>query len=143
MADAGVKVNMGAHGQLQGLGAHWETWMLAAGGMSNMEALKAATINAAQYIGAGEDIGSLKVGKMADLIVLNDNPLDNIENTENIEMVMVNGRLYDAETMNEIGNRTKERLPFWWEQNKYNQSFPWHAETQSFLDGGCGCQSGH
>lgn len=143
LADAGVKVNMGAHGQLQGLGAHWETWMLAAGGMSNMEALKAATINAAQYIGAGEDIGSLKVGKMADLIVLNDNPLDNIENTENIEMVMVNGRLYDAETMNEIGNRTKERLPFWWEQNKYNQSFPWHAETQSFLDGGCGCQSGH
>ena len=80
---------------------------------------------------------------MADLIVLNDNPLDNIENTENIEMVMVNGRLYDAETMNEIGNRTKERLPFWWEQNKYNQSFPWHAETQIFLDGGCGCHSGH
>ncbi len=60
LTDAGVKVNMGAHGQLQGLGAHWETWMLAAGGMTNLEALKAATINAANYIGAGNDIGSLE-----------------------------------------------------------------------------------
>lgn len=70
LTDAGVKVNMGAHGQLQGLGAHWETWMLQQGGMTNLEALKAATINSAEYIGAGEDIGSLKVGKLADFIVL-------------------------------------------------------------------------
>ncbi len=143
LTDAGVKVNMGAHGQLQGLGAHWETWMLAAGGMTNMEALEAATINAAEYIGAGNDIGSVKVGKLADLVILTENPLDNIENTQTVEMVMINGRLYDAETMDEIGNRSKKRLPFWWEQNKYNQAFPWHAETQSFLDGGCGCQTGH
>ena len=143
LTDAGVKVNMGAHGQLQGLGAHWETWMLAAGGMTNMEALKAATINAAEYIGAGEDIGSIKVGKMADLVVMSENPLDNIENTQTIEMVMVNGRLYDAETMDEIGNRNKKRKPFWWEQNNYNQAFPWHQETDSFIDGGCGCTTGH
>ena len=57
---------MGAHGQLQGLGAHWETWMLAAGGMTNLEALKTATINAAHYIGAGKDIGSIENGKLAD-----------------------------------------------------------------------------
>ncbi len=143
LSDAGVKVNMGAHGQLQGLGAHWETWMIAAGGMSNMEALKAATINPAKYIGAGDDIGSLKVGKMADLIVLSENPLEDIENTQTVEMVMVNGRLYDAETMNEIGTRMKERPPFWWEHNKYNQAFPWHESTHSFLDGGCGCHAGH
>ncbi len=143
LTDAGVKVNMGAHGQLQGLGAHWETWMLAAGGMTNMEALKAATINAAQYIGAGRDIGSLKGGKMADLIILSENPLDDIENTQTIEMVMVNGRLYDAETMNEIGNHPKERKIFWWENDKYNQAFPWHEETESFLNSGCGCQMGH
>jgi imidazolonepropionase-like amidohydrolase len=143
LTDAGVKVNMGAHGQLQGLGAHWETWMLAAGGMTNMEALEAATINAADYIGAGDDIGSVKVGKLADLVILTENPLENIENTQTVEMVMINGRLYDADSMNEIGNRSKKRLPFWWEQNKYNQAFPWHSETESFLDGGCGCQTGH
>ncbi|WP_114490885.1 amidohydrolase family protein [Candidatus Ulvibacter alkanivorans] len=142
LSDAGVKVNMGAHGQLQGLGAHWETWMLAQGGMSNLEALKAATINAAEYIGAGADIGSLKEGKMADLIILNANPLDAIENTRQIEMVMANGRLYDANTMNEIGNRTKERLPFWWEANNYNQAFPWHQSSQGFMHAGCGCHVG-
>ena len=143
LTDAGVKVNMGAHGQLQGLGAHWETWMLAAGGMTNLEALKAATINAANYIGAGSDIGSLEKGKMADLIILTKNPLEDIENTQTVEMVMINGRLYDANTMNEIGNRPKERMPFWWENNKYNQAFPWHQETESFMKGGCGCGASH
>jgi|TARA_R100000479_G_scaffold51000_3_gene24119 imidazolonepropionase-like amidohydrolase/Tol biopolymer transport system component len=143
LSDAGVKVNMGAHGQLQGLGAHWETWMLKQGGMTNLEALKTATINAAEYIGAGDDVGSLEKGKMADLIVLTDNPLDDIENTQSIEMVMVNGRLYDANTLNEIGNHPKERAPFWWENNKYNQAFPWHQETESFMRGGCGCHVGH
>ncbi|OAD92626.1 amidohydrolase [Aequorivita soesokkakensis] len=139
LSDAGVKVNMGAHGQLQGLGAHWETWMLQQGGMSNLEALKAATINSAEYIGAGEDIGSLKEGKLADLIVMDKNPLEDIENTQTIEMVMINGRLYDTETMNEIGNNPKERLPFFWEMEKYNQAFPWHQETHGFMDGGCSC----
>lgn len=143
LTKAGVKVNMGAHGQLQGLGAHWETWMLAAGGMSNFEALQAATINGANYIGAGNDVGSLEVGKMADLIVLAKNPLENIENTQSIEMVMINGRLYDANTMNEIGNRPKERKSFWWEDNNYNQAFPWHQESESFTKGGCGCHIGH
>ena len=143
LTDAGVKVNMGAHGQLQGLGAHWETWMMAAGGMTNMEALKTATINAAEYIGAGADIGSLKVGKLADLIVLSDNPLDNIENTQTVEQVMVNGRLFDASTMNEIGNASEQRKPFYWENNKYNQAFPWHQETNSFMRPTCGCQVGH
>ncbi|NGX84827.1 amidohydrolase family protein [Aequorivita sp. KMM 9714] len=139
LSEAGVKVNMGAHGQLQGLGAHWETWMINQGGLSNLETLKAATINSAEYIGAGEDIGSLKVGKLADLIVMDKNPLEDIENTLSINMVMVNGRLYDTETMNEIGNNPKERLPFFWELDGYNQAFPWHQETQGFMDGGCTC----
>lgn len=143
LTDAGVKVNMGAHGQLQGLGAHWETWMMAAGGMTNMEALKTATINAAYYIGASQDIGSLKAGKLADLIVLAENPLDDIENTQTVEMTMINGRLYDTATMNEVGNSPKERLPFWWEDNRYNQAFPWHEEANSFTIPGCGCHAGH
>jgi Tol biopolymer transport system component/imidazolonepropionase-like amidohydrolase len=143
LSDAGVKVNMGAHGQLQGLGAHWETWMLQQGGMSNLEALKTATINAAEYIGAGGEIGSLKKGKLADLILLDKDPLDDIENTQSIEMVMLNGRLFDTKTMNEIGNHPKERKPFFWELSGSNEAFPWHEEMQSFLYGGCGCQQGH
>ena len=140
---AGVKLNMGAHGQLQGLGAHWETWMLASGGLSNHEALKAATINGANYIGAGQDIGSLEVGKLADLIVLDKNPLEFIENTKTIEHVMINGRLYDTNTLNEVGNNPKPRAPFYWEIPGYNKAFPWHQETQSFMRGGCGCHIGH
>ena len=126
LSDAGVKINLGAHGQLQGLGAHWELWMLQQGGMTNHEALQAATINGANYIGAGNDIGSLKVGKLADLIVLDKNPLEDIRNSDSVIYTMVNGRLYDTETMNEIGNYPKERTKFYWENNKYNKAFPWH-----------------
>ncbi|MHA6279586.1 amidohydrolase family protein [Salinimicrobium sp. CAU 1759] len=128
LSDVGVKVNMGAHGQLQGLGAHWELWLIQMGGMSNMEALKTATINAAEYIGLGDEIGSLEEGKLADLIVLEENPLEDIQNTDSVIYTMVNGRLYDANTMNEIGNEPKERLDFYWENNRYNPSFGWHEE---------------
>ena len=141
LSDAGVKANLGAHGQLQGLGAHWELWMLKAGGMSTMEALKTATINPAEYIGMGDEIGSLKEGKLADLIVMDKNPLEDIENTNSVRYTMVNGRLYDTETMNEIGNEPKERGQFYWENNKYNQAFPWHEETQSFMIPGCSCHA--
>ncbi len=64
----------------------------------------------------GDHIGSLEVGKLADLIVIDGNPLENIFDTENVVYTMVNGRLYDASTMNEIGNHSRERLPFWWER---------------------------
>ena len=143
LTDNGVKVNLGAHGQLQGLGAHWELWLLHQGGMTNIQALRAATLNGAQYIGAGDEIGSLKVGKLADLIVLDKNPLDEIRNTESVTLTMVNGRLFDTDTMNEIGNTEAIRSKFWWENNKYNQAFPWHEASKSFMTPGCGCQQGH
>jgi len=139
LTDVGVKVNLGAHGQLQGLGAHWELWMLQQGGMTNMEALRAATLNGAEYIGAGNDIGSLEVGKLADLIVLAKNPLEDIKNSESVIYTMVNGRLYDTETMNEIGNHESKRGKFYWENSKYNAAFPWHEESQSFTRETCGC----
>jgi len=142
LSDSGVKLNLGAHGQLQGLGAHWELWMLQQGGLSNHDALKAATINGANYIGAGHDIGSLKKGKLADLIVMDKNPLEDIRNSESIIYTMINGRLYDTETMNEIGNEPKERSKFYWENTNYNQAFPWHEETQSFTRDACGCHLG-
>ncbi|MCG8577720.1 MAG: amidohydrolase family protein [Flavobacteriales bacterium] len=143
LSDAGVKVNLGAHGQLQGLGAHWELWSLQQGGMTNMEALRAATLNGADYIGMAEDIGSLEEGKLADLIIMDKNPLDDIQNTQSIRYTMINGRLYDTETMNEIGNHPKERGKFYWENNSYNVSFPWHEDSHSFMKAECGCRVGH
>ena len=116
IADSGGMVLLGAHGQLQGLGAHWELWMLQQGGMSNMEALRAATIDGARYLGLDADIGSLEKGKLADLVILDRNPLENIRHTEWVQMVMLNGRLYEAKTLNEIGNHPSTRAPFWWER---------------------------
>lgn len=115
LSDAGTRVNLGAHGQLQGLGAHWEMWMFVQGGMNPLEAIRASTLNGAQYLGLDDDIGSLEVGKLADLIVMEKSPLENIRNSQFISHVMLNGRLYDASTMNEIGGRQKKRAPFYWE----------------------------
>ncbi|HVG25325.1 MAG TPA: amidohydrolase family protein [Thermoanaerobaculia bacterium] len=113
--DRGVSVQLGAHGQREGLGAHWEMWMMAQGGMPPLQVLRAATLQGAQYLAMDRDIGSLEAGKLADLIVLDRNPLENIRNTHSIRYTMVNGRLFDAETINELGNHPRTRKPFFWE----------------------------
>ncbi len=89
-----------------------------------MEALQAITINGAQYLGMDKEIGSLEPGKLADLIVLDKNPLEDIHNSNTIIYTMVNGRLYDSDSMNEIGNHPKQRGEFYLENNKYNASSP-------------------
>ncbi len=139
LTDAGVRVNLGAHGQLQGLGAHWELWMFTQGGMTNLEALRAATWNGARYIGMDHDLGSLEAGKLADLIVLDANPLDDIKNSETVRYTMANGRLYDAHTMNEVGNHPRARLPFYWEKPGASDAFVWQGAATGFMPGGCGC----
>jgi len=101
--DRDVLINIGAHGQLAGLAAHWEMWMLGQGGMTPMEVLRCATMNPALTLGLDREIGSLEPGKLADLVILNDNPLENIRNTDSVHSVMLNGRLYDASTMDQIG----------------------------------------
>ena len=90
--------------------------MLAQGGMSPIEALRSSTMNGAEYLGMGDDLGSLQAGKLADLVILGKNPLDGIENSDSVEMVMINGRLYDAPTMNEVITGKTKRLPHWWEK---------------------------
>lgn len=139
LSKEGVKVNLGAHGQLQGLGAHWELWMLKQGGLSNHEALKAATINGADYIGVADEIGSLEKGKLADLIILDKNPLENIHNSNSVIYTMVNGRLYDVNTMNEIGNYNKKRSKFYFEMDGQNQGVPVNLKTNSFMTPSCSC----
>ena len=133
---------MGAHGQLQGLGAHWEIWMMQQGGMTNHQALKTATINPAVSLGFDQWIGSLEAGKLADLIVLDQDPLQNIRNTESIRYTMINGRLYDAETMNEIGNYNQPRKKFYWELSKNAGEFSWPASMHTESHG-VQCLCGH
>ncbi len=134
LSDAGVKVNVGAHGQIQGLGVHWEMWMLAQGGMTPLEALRSATLNGAMLLGMDSEIGSLKAGKLADLVVLDKNPLDNIQNSNSVVYTMVNGRLFDAGTMNEVGNYNRARSKFFWEQSGYGP-----YQRDHMLSSGCGC----
>ncbi|MDQ3170398.1 MAG: amidohydrolase family protein, partial [Acidobacteriota bacterium] len=113
LQDAGAVVNAGAHGQIHGIGMHWEMWMMQQGGMSNIQALATGTINSARTLGLDGDLGSIERGKLADLVVLDRNPLENIRHTETVQMIMINGRLYDHD-LNEIGTRQQKRPPLWW-----------------------------
>ncbi len=115
IAERGVKVSIGAHGQQAGIGAHWELWSFARGGMSPTEALRAGTIEPARSLGMEKDIGSIEPGKLADLVVLNADPSADIHNSDKIDQVMLGGRLYDAKTMNEVGTGTAQRRKYWWE----------------------------
>ena len=116
---AGGLVGVGSHGQLQGLGYHWEMWMLASGGMTPMEVLRCATVNGAKIVGRPQDIGSIETGKLADLLILDKNPLDDIHNTNSVHWVMKNGELFESDTLNQI----------WPEQKKLEPLFFWSYDT--------------
>jgi len=115
LADAGVIVTVGAHGQREGLAAHWEMWMLAQGGMSSLEAIRAATLSGAHYIGLERDVGSIEPGKLADLFVVDGDVLADLRRSEQVLYSMVNGRLFDSRTMNELGPRKRVRPPYHWQ----------------------------
>ena len=111
--------------------------------MTNMEALRSATQNGAWYIGMDQDIGSIEAGKLADLIVLDKNPLDDIHNTESVRYTMINGRVFDSMTMNEIGNHPRERKLFWWERPGANEDFEWYGPATGYQRAQCGCAGAH
>jgi imidazolonepropionase-like amidohydrolase/Tol biopolymer transport system component len=114
--DAGGLITAGAHGQLQGLGAHWEIWALTHGGMSPMNAIKAATINGAIYLGMDDDLGSIETGKLADIVVMDKNPLEQIENSDSVSLTVINGVVYDANTMNQLWPQEIERGKFYFQR---------------------------
>jgi imidazolonepropionase-like amidohydrolase len=111
---------VGAHGQLQGLGYHWELWALASGGFSSMQALRMATLGGAEMLGMARDLGSIEAGKLADLLVLEANPLHNLEHTTALKYVMKGGELYDAETMDQVWPQRRALPQQWW----------WHSGPQ-------------
>jgi Tol biopolymer transport system component len=125
---AGGLVGVGSHGQLQGLGYDWEMWMLASGGMTPMEVLRCATVNGSKIIGRPQDLGSIEPGKLADLVILDKNPLDDIHNTNTVHWVMKNGELFEGDTLNQVWPEQKKLEPLWF----WNYDMPKAGEPLSY-----------
>ena len=124
LRDAGVKIQTGGHGQMQGLSLNWEIWLLTQGGFSNFEALRAATIDGADLLGLSKQLGSLEAGKRADFVVLNSNPLETIRSTADTRYVSVNGRVFDVDAdMAEVGGLQRKAPEFYWQLHQPGQNF--------------------
>jgi hypothetical protein len=116
LADRGVSVQLGAHGQREGLAAHWELWNFVLGGMTPHEALRAGTLNGARYLGLDRDLGSLEVGKLADLLVLDEDPLTDIQHSRSVHFTVLGGRVWDSASMNELWPTPSVRPPLFFER---------------------------
>jgi Tol biopolymer transport system component len=117
LAEAGVMVTNGDHGEWKGLGNHWSLWTLAAE-MDNYTALEIATIRGARSLGLGNVLGTIEVGKLADLMILESNPLEDIRRTADIDRVVKNGRMYDGRTLAQLWPSQVEPPPTWWTQER-------------------------
>ncbi len=129
LRDNGVSVHIGAHGQREGLGSHWELWIMVQGGFTPWEALRGGTIDGARHLGMDRDIGSIEAGKLADLVITDGDVLNDIRRSEYVTYTILNGRVYESATMNEMGGR--KRLPFFFE-NRASSYMP--EETRQAIE---------
>jgi Tol biopolymer transport system component/imidazolonepropionase-like amidohydrolase len=118
IAADGGKVCVGGHGEFQGLSFHWELWSLQSGGMSNLDALRAATLNGAEAMGLAQDLGSIETGKLADIVILDHDPLQDIHNSVAIHAVMKNGQLFDGNTLDQIWPEKKPLPEMYWQKEQ-------------------------
>ncbi len=131
---AGGRVGIGGHGQLQGIQVHWEMWALAAGGFTPMETLRAATLHGAEAIGYAQDLGSVEALKLADLVILDQNPLDNIRNSAAVRFVMKNGELFDGETLDKLWPvKTPRQTQWWWNAGPPSAPVSGLSENEVYL----------
>lgn len=111
---AGVPVQIGAHGQREGLGVHWELRSLAEGGASPADALRAATYGGARYLGLDHALGRIAPGKEADLIVVDGDPLQSLANAEAVRLILLRGRLYEGRSLAAVWPAPRPApRPFW------------------------------
>lgn len=112
---AGGRVGVGSHGQLQGLGYHWELWAIASGGLTAYEALRAATLHGAEMIGVAQDVGTITPGKLADLVVLDADPLKDIRHSDDIVYVVKNGEVFAGDTLDRVWPVSEQLPAQWWQ----------------------------
>ncbi len=104
-AEAGVKIGVSAHNR-PAYNLHVEMWALNIGGMPEEEVLRATSMTNAEKLGLQNEIGSLEVGKIADFVVLEANPLDSILNTMSLRYTVQFGVIYDSETAEPVDPET-------------------------------------
>jgi Tol biopolymer transport system component len=120
---AGGLISLGAHGNRQGIGVHWELWGKVEGGATPWEALRDATWRPAEKMGLERDLGSLEVGKLADFVILDRNPLENIRNSDAIRWVVKGGVVYDANSMTTLWPVRRPLNRFFWMTEADRQKF--------------------
>ncbi len=128
LRDNGVGVHIGAHGQREGLAAHWELWMMEQGGFTPWEALRGGTIDGARHLGMDKQIGSIEVGKIADLAIIDGDVLADLKRSEYVTHTVINGRVFEAATMKELGTDNEPAPFFFADQN--NQFLPEATKRQ-------------
>lgn len=141
VVDAGSTTQLGAHGQLAGLGAHWELWCLTAPGvgnaLSNIQALRAATIDGAKYLGLDNDLGSIESGKLADLLILEKDPRIDIANSLTLTHTIANGIVYNSADMSRVAPGTAPGPTFWWKD--FDRAMPTQLMMARFAASCAGC----